>query len=126
MRGVAKRRHPAGAGAAYFDFVGVFEEREPLSALVLLPDDADCLLLPLEADCLLPLLEVDCLLPDMEEPLPAVLLFLVSCSLLLPPFLPAWVGLLIITSKSLCDTFAARVIIVKQAPLAVGVLLEIT
>ena len=56
------------------------------------PDDD---LLPASADWLLPLPVL--LLPD-EEALED-LAPLASCRLLLPPFLPAWVGLLMMCSK---------------------------
>jgi hypothetical protein len=41
----------------------------------------------------------DCLLPVLVEAFPVCLRFFVSSSLLLPPFLPAWVGLLMSISK---------------------------
>jgi hypothetical protein len=66
----------------YFDF-------EPEDAL---PDD------PVPDDDLLPEEVADWLLPLPPLLLPEFLAVPVSSSLLLPPFLPPWVGLLIIVS----------------------------
>jgi hypothetical protein len=59
----------------------------------LLPDLSDfSALLPLPADWLLPLL------PPLLLPVEDDLLPFASCKLLLPPFLPPWVGLLMMFS----------------------------
>jgi hypothetical protein len=69
----------------YFDF----EPEEDLPAVGFADDSLADALLPDVADWLLPL---------PLPPLPEFLAVPVSSSLLLPPFLPPWVGLLIIVS----------------------------
>ncbi|WP_143067887.1 hypothetical protein [Duganella sp. CF517] len=72
----------------YFDF----EPEEDLPAVDLVDDSLADALLPDVADWLLPL---------PLPPLPELLAVPVSSTLLLPPFLPPWVGLLIIFSWDL-------------------------